>query len=247
MARSSLTDDSSTRAYYDEFSAEYERQRGPNDPGGYHQLIDDLEVDFTARFAEGRDLLEVGCGTGLLLARLAKIARSAQGIDLSPGMLEKARARGLCVREGSAVELPYPDSSFDVTCSFKVLAHIPAVERALAEMLRVTRPSGVVVAEFYNPMSLRGLIKRVGPAGAISGATDESAVFTRFDLPWKVGALLPPGCRIIARRGVRIVTPAAIALRIPLVGRLLRAAERALCDSSLAVFGGFYVVAVERP
>jgi ubiquinone/menaquinone biosynthesis C-methylase UbiE len=237
-------DDARTAAYYDEFSAEYERQRGPNDQGGYHELVDDLEVDFAGRFAEGRDLLEVGCGTGLLLARLAKIARSAQGIDLSPGMLKKAEARGLSVREGSVTDLPYPDGSFDVTCSFKVLAHVPCVERALAEMVRVTRPQGVVIAEFYNPMSLRGLVKRLGPAGAISRKTKESEVFTRFDPPWKIGSLLPPGSRIIARRGVRIVTPAAVAMRIPIVGRALRAAERALCDSTLAVFGGFYIAAV---
>jgi ubiquinone/menaquinone biosynthesis C-methylase UbiE len=246
MASPSASDESRTRAYYDEFSAGYERQRGSNDPGGYHQLVDDLEVDFAGRFAEGRDLLEVGCGTGLLLARLARIARTAEGIDLSPGMLEKAEARGLNVRQGSAVALPYPNESFDVTCSFKVLAHVPCIEKALAEMIRVTRPSGVVIAEFYNPMSLRGLVKRLGPAGAISRVTKESEVFTRFDPPWMIASLLPPGFKIIARRGVRIVTPAAIAMRIPLVGRVLRATEWALCDSSLAVFAGFYVTAIAR-
>jgi hypothetical protein len=127
-----------------------------------------------------------------------------------------------------------------------VLAHVPCIERALAEMVRVTRPSGTVIAEFYNPMSLRGLVKRLGPAGAISQKTKESDVFTRFDPPWKIGSLLPPGCRVIARRGVRIVTPAAFAMRIPLVGRALRAAEWALCDSSLAAFGGFYITAISR-
>src|SRR5215831_12845714 len=106
-----------TQAYYDEFSRGYEKRRGGNDPGGYHQLIDDLEVDFAGRYAAGGDLLEVGCGTGLLLERLASVARSAQGIDLSPGMLEKARARGLNVRQGSVLDLPFPDASFDVACS----------------------------------------------------------------------------------------------------------------------------------
>src|SRR5215208_6611178 len=146
-----------TQAYYDEFSKGYEKRRGDNDPGGYHELVDDLEVDFATRYAAGGDLLEVGCGTGLLLERLAKVTRTAQGIDLSAGMLEKARSRGLDVRQGSAVDLPYPDASFDVTCSFKVLAHIEAIERALSEMIRVTRPGGVVLAEFYNPLSLRGV------------------------------------------------------------------------------------------
>jgi ubiquinone/menaquinone biosynthesis C-methylase UbiE len=237
-------DRAAIRAYYDEFSDRYEHKRGDNDPGGYHTLLDDLEVDFAARFARGRDLLEVGCGTGLLLERLSTIAKTAQGIDLSPGMLAKAAARGLSVREGSVLALPYPDASFDVCCSFKVLAHVPEIEKALAEMLRVTRPGGVVLAEFYNPWSLRALVKRLGPAGAISATTTEDAVFTRFDSPAAVRRMLPSGCKVIASRGVRIVTPAAFTMRVPVLRSALRAAEWALADGPLSSFGGFWIAAI---
>lgn len=236
-----------TRAYYDEFSARYEARRGGQDPGGYHDLVDDLEVDFVRRFGEQRDVLEVGCGTGLLLSRFGEFARSARGVDLSPGMLAHARARGLDVLEGSATALPFPDASFDVACSFKVLAHVRDVRLALAEMARVVRPRGTVIAEFYNPYSLRGLVKKLGPAGAISASTRESAVFTRFDAPGDVAALLPRDLRIVASRGVRIVTPAAAAMRLPGLGGLLRRAERALCDSPLARFGGFWIAAAQKP
>jgi len=235
-----------TRAYYDEFAERYEDRRGGRDPGGYHDLIDDLEVDFVKRFGDGLDVLEVGCGTGLLLTRIASFARSARGVDLSPGMLERARARGLDVLEGSATHLPLPDASVDVACSFKVLAHVREIERALAEMARVVRPGGHVLAEFYNPISLRGLAKRLGPAGAISERTRESAVFTRFDTPAGAERLLPPSLRLVASRGVRIVTPAAAAMRLPGVGPLLRRAEWALCDSPLARFGGFWIAAAQR-
>jgi ubiquinone/menaquinone biosynthesis C-methylase UbiE len=234
------------KAYYDEFSLHYEDARGDNDPGGYHALIDDLEVEFATRYAAGGDVLEVGCGTGLLLARLAQIARSAKGIDLSPGMLARATARGLDVRQGTAVALPFPDGAFDATCSFKVLAHVPDIRGALAEMARVTRPDGVVLAEFYNPWSLRGLVKRWGPPGAISASTNEGAVFTRFDSPRQVKSLLPPGWRIMASRGVRIVTPVAAAMRVPLLRSALRAAEWALADSPLSIFGGFWIAAMAR-
>lgn len=239
-------DRATIRAYYDEFSRRYERRRGQNDPGGYHELIDDLEVDFTARFARGKDVLEVGCGTGLILERLATFARTARGIDLSPGMLEKAKERGLDVQEGSVLALPYADASFDVCCSFKVLAHVPDIQGALREMLRVTRPAGVVLAEFYNPQSMRALLKRFGPAGAISESTRESAVYTRFDTPRDVTAFLPSGCRIVASRGVRIVTPFALAMRVPVVRGALRAAEWALADGPLARFGGFWIAAFQR-
>lgn len=234
------------RAYYDDFAGGYERHRGPSDPGGYHALVDDLEVEFASRWAAGRDVLEVGCGTGLVLERLARVARSAKGIDLSPGMLEKARARGLDVREGSATELPFEDASFDVACSFKVLAHVPDIGKALAEMARVVRPGGFVLAEFYNPLSLRALAKRLGPAGAISASKTEDAVYTRFDAPWDVKKLLPPGCTIAASRGVRIVTPAAVAMRVPVLGAALRRAEHALADSPLSIFGGFWIAAIEK-
>ena len=237
---------STTQAYYDEFSKGYERNRGENDPGGYHELIDDLEVDFASRYAAGGDLLEVGCGTGLLLRRFAKVAKSARGIDLSPGMLEKARERGLEVQTGSATDLPFPDASFDVTCSFKVLAHVPDIEKALREMTRVTRPHGTVIAEFYNPYSLRGLVKRFGPAGAISDKTNESAVYTRFDSPFRVAKLLPPGWHISASRGVRIVTPAAMAFNVPVLRKALTVSEWALADSPLSVFGGFWLAAITK-
>ena len=235
-----------TRAYYDEFSSSYEAHRRPNDPGGYHALVDDLEVELVERYGAGRDVLECGCGTGLILERIAKFARRASGIDLSPGMLARAMERGLDVSEGSVTSLPFDDGSFDVTCSFKVLAHVHDVGRALAEMARVTRPGGVMLAEFYNPWSFRGVVKRLGPAGKISDRTDESAVYTRFDSPAVLPKILPPGTKVEAARGIRIVTPAAAAMRVPGLRDLLHLAERRLCDSSAARFGGFYVAVIRK-
>lgn len=235
-----------TRAYYDEFAARYEDKRGGRDPGGYHDLVDDLEVEFVERFAKQRDVLEVGCGTGLLLERIARFARSAKGIDLSDGMLEKARQRGLDVTLGSATDLPFADASFDVACSFKVLPHVRDIEKALNEMARVVRPGGTVVIELYNPFSMRGFVKNFLPAGAISDRTKESAVYTRFDNPFRVVDLVPKNLRQIDARGVRIVTPAAVVMKLPIVGRVLGRAERMLCDSPLRYFGGFWIGAFER-
>jgi ubiquinone/menaquinone biosynthesis C-methylase UbiE len=238
--------DQATRSYYDEFSRQYDAERRPNRPSGYHALIDDLEVEVVRRHGTGRDVLECGAGTGLLLERFAQFARSAKGIDLSPGMLDRARERGLAVREASVTSIPFNDQSFDVTCAFKVLAHVPEIGRALAEMARVTRPGGVVVAEFYNPVSLRGLVKRLGPAAKISSATRESAVYTRFDAPWVVPRLLPPSLTLESVRGVRIVTPAAAAMRVPGVRAILRTLERRLADTRAAFFAGFYVVVLRK-
>ena len=235
-----------TRAYYDEFSRRYEAERRPNRPGGYHAFVDDLEVEIVERYGAGADVLECGTGTGLLLERFKGFARTAKGIDLSPGMLERARARGLDVHEASVTAIPFEDASFDVTCSFKVLAHVEPIAQALSEMARVTRPGGVVLAEFYNPLSIRGILKRVGPSGAISHRTREDAVYTRFDSPWAIPRLLPASLRLEAARGVRIVTPGAFAMRIPGLRSALRFVEHRLSDTPAAVCAGFYIAVLRK-
>jgi ubiquinone/menaquinone biosynthesis C-methylase UbiE len=236
----------SNRKYYDAFSKGYEDNRGDNDPGGYHDLLDELEADFVHRYGAGHDILEVGCGTGLVLERISQFARTAKGVDLSPGMLEKAKARQLDVQEGSATKLPFPDSSFDVTCSFKVLAHVPDIEQALAEMARVTRPGGHILAEFYNPYSFRALIKHWGPAKRVSDAAAETDVFTRFDSPRRIRELAPPGCVLVNARGVRITVPTARFMQGRFGRGLFRTLEWALCDTPMKFFAGFYVAVFQK-
>lgn len=238
--------DANSRAYYDEFSKTYEAKRGDAAAGGYHDLLDHLESSYVRQFGAGGDVLEVGCGTGLVLSRIREFAREARGVDLSPGMLELARERGLDVVVGSATALPFPDAAFDVTCSFKVLAHVPAIEQALTEMARVTKPGGVVLAEFYNPFSLRGLLRLAGPARSIGRTRKEDDVFVRFDSPARARALTPAGCTFLGARGVRILTPFAAALDVPVVGRLLYRAEEALADGPLRGLAGFYIAAYRK-
>lgn len=230
------------RSYYDEFAAWYENERHR----GYHRLIDDLQVDLLQEHVRGKDVLEVGCGTGLLLERVAQLAASAKGIDISPGMLEQARQRGLSVMEGCATELPYESESFDVVYSFKVLAHVQDIEVALAECARVVRPGGKLFLEFYNPQSLRYLARRLGGAKKISQQTRESAVFTRWDSPAIAQGYLPAEVRLDSWAGVRIFTPAAFLHRLPLVGQGLRTLEFVARDSPLSRFGGFLVACATK-
>ncbi len=230
------------RSYYDEFSNWYERDRGR----GYHQMIDDLELRLAMPRAEGKRALEVGCGTGLILERVARVASSAKGIDLSPGMLEKAREKGLDVREASATELPFDSETFDLCYSFKVLAHVEDIATALREMARVTAPGGTILAEFYNPWSLRYLAKKLGPAGKISAQTTEAAVFTRYDGPEAIRALVPSGCELAAFHGVRTVTPTAAVFNVPAVGALFRRAEFIVQSTPLARVAGFLVAEIHK-
>lgn len=104
----------------------------------------------------------------------------------------------------------------------------------------------MILAEFYNALSLRALTKRWGPKGRVSDSRRESEVFTRFLAPWVIPRLLPPAARLIGARGVRIVTPAAAVMRVPLLARALRRLETRLADSRAAIFGGFYVVILRK-
>jgi len=234
--------ESNNRDYYDDFSVGYERERGY----GYHQMLDELEMRVAAPLATGRRVLEAGCGTGLILSRLAAHASSACGFDLSEGMVRVARDRGLDVVIGSVTDIPFADDTFDLVCSFKVLAHVPDIGRALSEIARVTRPGGQMVLEFYNPWSLRYLAKRIAGPQPISEGRTEADVYTRWDAPSDIPKLLPPGVTMEGIRGVRVLTPAAFVHKVPILRRALPVAEAMALDSPLRYFGGFMVAMLRK-
>ncbi len=233
------------RHYYDEFSRSYDRER----EDGYHALVDQLEAEIVLARGRGARVLEAGCGTGMVLRRVAPEARLAVGADLSHGMVGRAADRGLRVVAASILHLPFADGAFDVAYSLKVLAHVREIESALAELARVVRPGGVVLAEFYNPFSLRYLAKSLGGPGKIGERLTEAAVFTRWDPPWRIAEYLPPTLRIERLHGVRVFTPAAAFHRLPLVGRALARAERWATRTALPgprVLGGFVIAELKR-
>ncbi|MBW2162763.1 MAG: class I SAM-dependent methyltransferase [Deltaproteobacteria bacterium] len=228
------------RQYYDDFSDSYERGRGY----GYHQMIDDLEVQVTAPYARDARVLELGCGTGLILARIAEVAKEAVGIDLSEGMAQRAKERGLEVHIGSVC--PFEDEEFDLTYSFKVLAHVPDIDAAIREATRVTRPGGHLLLEFYNPWSLRYLAKKVAGSQPIGDDRTEADISTRWDSPRDIPGLLPPNLELVDYYGVRVLTPFAAVHRIPGVARGLSRAEQLASRSPLRYFGGFLIAVLRK-
>ncbi|MDB4959671.1 MAG: Methyltransferase type 11 [Myxococcales bacterium] len=231
------------RAYYDDFAGWYERERHLP----YHRMLDDLEVELVERYAAGKQVLEVGCGTGLILDRVGQFASTARGIDLSGGMLARAASRGLAVAQASATDLPIATASVDVAYSFKVLAHIPDITGVMREMARVVRPGGWVLAEFYNARSIRRLVKAVKPPTAVSENTHDEHVFTRYDDARAIRSYLPPELDWVTSRGIRVITPAAAVLRVPLIGAAVRWAEHRLADLPGARdVGGFLVACCQK-
>ncbi|MGW0452988.1 class I SAM-dependent methyltransferase [Gordonia sputi] len=94
--------------------------------------------------------MELGCGTGFFLLNLMQsgVAKKGSVTDLSPGMvkvaLRNAENLGLDVdgRVADAERIPYDDNTFDLVVGHAVLHHIPDVEQALSEVLRVLKPGG---------------------------------------------------------------------------------------------------------
>ncbi|HEX4011437.1 MAG TPA: class I SAM-dependent methyltransferase [Solirubrobacteraceae bacterium] len=110
---------------------------------------------WAAELAEGRTVLDAGCGTGygsLVLAqagahRLVAIDASAEAVAQTQARLGE---RGEATR-ADARELPFADESFDLIVCFEVIEHIGGGDRALAEFARTLRPDGVLVISSPNP------------------------------------------------------------------------------------------------
>ncbi len=109
-----------------------------------------LLVEFTGAGPEDT-VLDVACGGGLVVCAFARVVRHATGIDLTPAMIERARAlqeeRGLgnvTWRLGDVLPLPFADGSFSIVTSRFAFHHFLDPGAVLAEMKRVCAPGGKV-------------------------------------------------------------------------------------------------------
>lgn len=103
-------------------------------------------------------VLDVACGPGIVACAAAAHAAHVTGIDLTPAMIEQARARqaaaglaNLDWRTGDATDLPFADASFDRVVTRYSFHHLREPGRALAEMRRVCRPGGRIVVIDATP------------------------------------------------------------------------------------------------
>jgi len=129
---------------YYEFSHLYDRTFGRVFTGRIVRVVGSLGIE------PGASVLEIGVGTGISLEAYPAHAR-VTGIDLADDMLAKARERisangwdHITVQQGDALNLPFPDASFDYVTAFHVVSVVPDARRMLAEACRVCRPQGTI-------------------------------------------------------------------------------------------------------
>jgi ubiquinone/menaquinone biosynthesis C-methylase UbiE len=113
-------------------------------------------------------LLDVGCGTGNLLALIfSKYDVQIAGVDLSPDMLEIARKKlgeKTDLRLGDSEYLPFDDESFDVVICTDSFHHYPHPKNALTEFRRVLHPKGrIIIADPYAPTPIRQIFNLIMP------------------------------------------------------------------------------------
>jgi ubiquinone/menaquinone biosynthesis C-methylase UbiE len=130
--------------------AAYERMMGV-----WSRLAGEVFLDWLAA-APGWRWIDIGCGNGafteLLVERCAPV--EVQGIDPSEAQLAFARGRPAArlaeFRKGGAMELPFPDRSFDAAVMALVIFFVPDPAKGVAEMARVVRPGGMVAAYAWD-------------------------------------------------------------------------------------------------
>ena len=148
------------RAFYDALA-----------PKHHERMATDLaklpaERDVLAQFADlvgpGGRVLDAGCGPGRVTAHLAELGLAAEGLDLSPVMLDLARAAypELSFRLGSLTALDAPDGSLDGILSWYSLIHIPPEHRlgVMSELHRVLVPGGFVLLAFQVGDDVRHVV-----------------------------------------------------------------------------------------
>ncbi len=124
---------------YGETASMYERR--------YKQIQREKYEIVTKNLPRVSKILDLGCGTGMLLSELARRSGFVVGIDSSPGMLELARKRGggAALVLADADHLPFVNCSFDAVISVTLLQNMPNPAATVREVARVAKQGGIMI------------------------------------------------------------------------------------------------------
>ncbi len=117
----------------------------------------DREGKIIESFLSGVDsrgkILDVACGTGIMFKHYG--ARKIYGVDISEDMLKIAKKSYPSAKlvKSEAEKLPFPNNTFSVVISSKFLCHTPNYKKIVTEMVRVTKPGGFLILDFFNKHS----------------------------------------------------------------------------------------------
>lgn len=140
-----------TQASYDQVAAEYAKRIYTE--LAYKPFDREQLARLAARVKGLGPICDLGCGPGQVARYLRDQGAAVLGVDLSPGMLQQAKALNpdLAFFQGSMLALDFADATWGGIAAFYSIIHIPRheVTRALAEMKRVLRPGGRLLLAFH--------------------------------------------------------------------------------------------------
>jgi SAM-dependent methyltransferase len=193
-------------------------------------------------------LMDAGCGYCYHSVRIARLGAQVTGVDFSPAALAAAErtiaAAGqkerIELREGSILELPFADGTFDNVLCWGVLMHIPDLEKALTELCRVVAPGGrLVIGEnsvqsfhcrIFEPMLRfakraigRKLPERLHTGFGVEEWTNSDIgglMVRRTDLAALIGFCEAQGLRLVDRFGGQF-TEAYAHVKLPAIARMI--------------------------
>jgi SAM-dependent methyltransferase len=160
----------------------------------------------------GHSVLEVGCGTGVVLRALAeRVGQRGRvvGVDPSRALLDAAarilrghaRRRCIALRAGDGAGLPFAADRFDVTLAITVLLHVADPLAVVKEMMRVTRPGGVVAVQDQD----FGAVAITHPDRTLTARIMDGVAGRMYEEPWS-GRRLPGLLRAAGLEPVRLQT-----------------------------------------
>ncbi|MEO4048346.1 class I SAM-dependent methyltransferase [Pseudomonas sp. CAU 1711] len=124
-----------------------------------NQLKHALEIDIIQRHVCGREILDIGTGTGRAALALLQQGYQVTGVDSSQAMLDETRrlagARPITLKLGDILALPCGDGSFDSAVALNVMVHFPNWREALQEWRRVVRPGGRLLFDIHSSDHIR--------------------------------------------------------------------------------------------
>ena len=142
---------------YEKFFSDYDQFR--------YSMERHLPACFDALNVKGKRVLEIGLGQGADSESLIRRGALWSGVDLTAESIERVRTRLTLrdlpfetLKQGSALDLPFADSTFDMVFSHGVLHHVPEVRQAEKEIHRVLKPDGELVIMMYARWSLNYLV-----------------------------------------------------------------------------------------
>ena len=128
-------------------------QREQYAKGGLGRLYWDYRDESILRHVgDGKTLVEVGCGEGILLEKMTKLFsdKTVFAIEPEPENVEICKSHNLDVRPGSVYELPMEDASVDTLLFIEVIEHLDDPDLAIREISRVIKPGGKLILLFPN-------------------------------------------------------------------------------------------------